>query len=396
MRLIFTMKIFYACLFSLLFLSARLTTAQIAHPLLTNNPLKSHLDSAVQKGAAAYMKNAGAVGLMIGVCKDGRNYLYSYGESIKGTGRLPEYDQLFNLGSVAKTFVGTMLAEAVVEKKVKLIDDIRLYLPGEYPNLQYQGHPVRLVDIASHTSGMPNAARDFPASVMDSVKKLPLPGQLNFFLSYNQDSLLKDLHHFKIDTIPGTKYRYNGNAMEVLILLLERIYKQPYEVLVTHYLKTHLGMYDTRTRIPLAQLPRFIQGYDAAGNAIKWYDLKTYPSADINTNLFYPGGPSMNSTMNDMMKYLQAQLTEDDPAIKLSHQLVWGSNPKDFAIGLNWMYDLEDGVKDYYHSGHTGIGFNTLCEFYPTEQFGFMIVVNDNISQDKVSRLENELHRAVQ
>jgi len=353
------------------------------------------LDSAVQRGAAAYMKNAGTVGLMIGICKDGRIYNYSYGESIKGTGRLPEYDQLFNLGSVAKTFVGTMLAEAVIEKRVKLTDDIRLYLPGKYPNLQYQGHPVRLVDIASHTSGMPNAAREFPVLVRDSVKKLPLPGQLNFFLAYNQDSLLKDLHQFKIDTIPGTKYRYNGNAMEVLVLLLERIYQQPYEVLVTHYLKTHLQMDDTRTRIPLVQLARFIQGYDGAGNAITWYDLKTYPSADINTNLFYPGGPSMNSTMDDMMKYLRAQLTEDDPAVRLSHQLVWGSNPKDFAIGLNWMFDLEDGVKDYYHEGHTGIGFNTLCEFYPTEHLGLMIVVNDNIGQDKVSQLENEIHKAM-
>jgi len=333
--------------------------------------------------------------LLIGVCKDGRNYRYSYGESVKGTGRLPQYGQLFNLGSVAKTFVGTMLAEAVVEKKVKLTDDIRLYLPGDYPNLQYQGHPVRLVDIASHTSGMPNSAREFPVLTRDSVKKLPLPGQLNFFLGYNQDSLLKDLHHFKIDTIPGTKYRYNGNAMEVLILLLERIYKQPYEVLVTHYLKTHFGMYDTHTRIPVAQIGRFIQGYDAFGSPITWYDLKINTGADINTNLFYPGGPSMNSTMNDMLKYLQAQLTESDPAVLLSHQLVWGTNPKDFAIGLNWMFDLEDGVKDYYHSGHTGIGFNTLCEFYPTEQLGFMIVVNDNISQDKVSQLEHDMHKAI-
>jgi len=353
------------------------------------------MDSAIQKGAVAYMKNEGTVGLLIGVYKDGRNYTYSYGESVKGSGQLPQNDQLFNLGSVAKTFVGTMLAEAVIEKRVKLTDDIRLYLPGEYPNLQYQGHPVRLVDLASHTSGMPGSAHDFLASVMDSVKKLPLPGQLDFFLRYTQDSLLNDLHNFKIDTIPGTKYRYNGNAMEVLILLLERIYKQPYEALVTNYLKTHLGMYDTRTRIPVAQLARFIQGYDDNGGAIKWVDLKTNTSPDINTNLFYPGGPSMNSTMNDMMKYLQAQLTERDPAVKLSHQLVWGSNPKDFAIGLNWMYDLEDGVKDYYHSGHTGIGFNTVCEFYPTEQLGFMIVVNDIISQDKVSQLENEIHKAM-
>jgi CubicO group peptidase (beta-lactamase class C family) len=387
------MKILYICL--LLFAFVQPAPAQLIHPLLSNNPLKSHLDSAVQKGAAAYMKNKGTVGLLIGVYKDGHNYMYSYGEAVKGTGRLPRYNQLFNLGSVAKTFVGTMLAEAVVEKRVKLTDDIRLYLPGGYPNLQYQGHPVRLVDLANHTSGMPASARELPAGQMDSLKKLPLPQQLNFYLAYTRDTLLKDLHHFKIDSIPGAKYRYNGNAMEVLIVLLERIYKQPYEVLVTNYLKTHFSMYDTRTRIPVKQLGRFIQGYNEDGTAVKWYDPKINTGADVNTNLFYPGGPSMNSTMNDMMKYLRAQLAESDPSIKLSHQLTWGSNPKEFAIGLNWMFDLEDGVKDYYHSGHTGLGFNTLCEFYPTEGVGLMIVVNDIISQDKVSQLENDIHKAM-
>lgn len=387
------MKFIYP--FILLLFIGRFALAQEARVLLTDNPLKSHQDSAVAKGAAVYMKNKGTVGMLIGVYKDGHQYIYRYGESVKGSGQLPGAKQLFNLGSVAKTFVGTMLAEAVVEKRVRLTDDIRLYLPGNYPNLQYHGQPVRLIQLANHTSGMPGSARNFPAAVMDSVKHLPLPGQLSFFQRFNQDSLLEDLHHFNIDTLPGTKYRYNGNAMEVLILLLERIYHQPYEVLVTQYLKTHLNMQDTRTAIPVNQLNRFIQGYNADGEAITWYDLKSNKTDTINTNLFYPGGPGMNSTMSDMMKYLAAQLTKADPAIKLTHQLTWGDHPKDFAIGLNWMFDLEDGVKDWYHSGHTGIGFNTLCEFYPTEKLGFMIVVNDNISQDKVSQMENDIHKAM-
>jgi CubicO group peptidase (beta-lactamase class C family) len=252
-----------------------------------------------------------------------------------------------------------------------------------------------LVDIANHTSGLPSSSRDFPASVMDSLKKLDLPGQIAFYQRYNQDSLLIDLHHLKIDTIPGTKYHYNGNAMMILVLLLERIYHQPYETVVTQYLKTRFNMYDTRTRVPLKQLGRFMQGYDSNGAPVQWFFHINQRDTDINTTLFYAGGPSMNSTMNDMLKYLKAQVEETDPAVKLTHQLTWGPKPGDFAIGLNWMYDLENGVKDYYHSGHTGLGFNTVCEFYPTERLGFMIVVNDNINQDKVSQLESDIHKAL-
>jgi CubicO group peptidase (beta-lactamase class C family) len=328
--------------FPVLVLSATCAIAQVP----TNNPLKTHLDSVVQKAAAVYMATPGTVGLAIGVYQNGKDYFYSYGETKKGTGQLIKADQLFNLGSVAKTFVGTMLAEAVIEKKANLNDDIRKYLPGNYPNLEYEGHPVRLVDIANHTSGMPSSPRDLPAKLTDSIHKLPLSKQIKYYSTYNQDSLLRDLHHFKIDTIPGTKYRYNGNAMMVLMLLLERIYHQPYEELVTHYLRIHLQLYDTRTQVPEDQFGRFIQGYDKDGQ----------PQQYVNTKMFF-GGPSMNSTINDMLGYLKANIEEKDPAIRLTHQLTWGSNPKDFAIGLNWMFDLEDGEKDYYHDGHTGIGF---------------------------------------
>ncbi|WP_214226139.1 hypothetical protein [Pedobacter sp. B4-66] len=54
--------------------------------LLTDNPLKSHLDSAVQNASATYMATPGTVGLSIAVYQNGQRYLYSYGESKKGTG----------------------------------------------------------------------------------------------------------------------------------------------------------------------------------------------------------------------------------------------------------------------------------------------------------------------
>jgi CubicO group peptidase (beta-lactamase class C family) len=382
------------CFLPVLSLMMLSSIAQVNKSLSTDNPLKSHLDSAVQKGAAIYMANPGTVGLSIGVIQNGHQYIYNYGESKKGNGKLPGMDQYCNLGSIAKTFVGTMLAEAVIEKKVKLSDDIRIYLPGDYPNLVYQGHPVKLVDLANHTSGMPGSMRDFPDNIMDSIRKLSIPEQLHFMSIFNEDSVLKDMHHFQIDTIPGTKYRYNGNAMMVLILLLERIYHQPFEQLVTNYLHTHLQMYDTRTRIPVNQLNRFMHGYGQNGELVQWFDPNDLSQPDINTTLFYGGGPSMNSTMSDMLKYLEANLEEKDPAIQLSHQLTWG-DPKGFGLGLNWMFDQENSKRYCFHGGHAGIGFNTLIIFYPKERLGFMIIVNENISQDKVSELEHTIKEGV-
>jgi CubicO group peptidase (beta-lactamase class C family) len=381
-------------LFMLICCGAEQVWSQGNKAIINDNALKNHLDSAVHSASIAYMSNPGTVGLSLAIYNDGHTYLYNYGEFKKGTGQLIKSDQLFNLGSIAKTFIGTMLAEAVVQKKARLNDDIRKYLPGSYPNLQYEGHPVRLVDIANHTSGLPKSSRVFSEKEMDSLKKLSLPGQLHFFEKFNQDTLLKDMHHFKLDTIPGTKYDYNGNAMTILILLLERIYHQPYEELVTNYLITNLKMHDTRTKIPIAQLDRFIQGYKDALRPVQWYDLKNYPVTEVNTNLFYPGGPSMNSTMADMLKYMVANVNESDPAIKLSHQLTY-VRPDSTGVALSWMSGDSNGRPFYYHSGKTGIGFSTLCSVYPAQSLGIMILVNDTINQDLVSDLRDAIRDAL-
>src|SRR5580658_7958250 len=93
---------------------SRLAAGQSGKPVATDNPLANSVDSAVQAAATVYMAYPGSVGLSVGVYRSGRPTVYHYGESIKGNGQLPRSDQFYNLGSVAKVFVGTMLAEAVV------------------------------------------------------------------------------------------------------------------------------------------------------------------------------------------------------------------------------------------------------------------------------------------
>ncbi|WP_183562304.1 serine hydrolase domain-containing protein [Mucilaginibacter sp. SP1R1] len=355
--------------------------AQNKQPLPSDNRLKTRLDSAVDQGARHYMDTPNTVGLSIGIYKNGKTYTYNYGEVKKGSRQLPTAYSFYNLGSVAKTFVTTMLAEAVVEKRVSLHDDIRKYLPGSYPNLAFRGQPIRLIHLANHTSGLPGTAHIFKSGVKDSLRKLSLPEQLNFYNVYKADSLLKDLHSLKPDTIPGTKFRYNGNGMMVLTLLLERIYHEPYEQVVTHYLKTHLDMTDTRTQIPLHS-NRLAQGYDKNNQPQPYLNLVDYYN-----------GPSMNSTISDMLKYLKANLSERDPAIKLTHQVTW-KNPDGTGVGLGWMMDTDyKGVKIIHHDGHTGIGFNTLCLFYPGRDLGYIIIVNDNINQSRLYELQKNIQQ---
>lgn len=352
---------------------------QVPRVISTDNPLKTFIDSAVHKAATFYMQDSNANGISIGVYYKGAKYTYNYGEVRKGSGKLPTAETFYNLGSVAKTFVATVLAEAVVEQKAKLTDDIRKYLPSEYPNLQYQEHPVRLINLANHTSALPSQFHTFPQTVLDSIGKLDRASQTNYFNEYNEDSLLADLHYLRPDTIPGFKYQYNGNAILLLELLLERIFHQPYEQIVTDYLQNHLGMYHTKTLLTDNEMKQMAQGYDDHNIPQRYINYKGFT-----------GGPSMNSTINDMLIYLQANINESDSAIKLTHQITW-ENKDGFALGLGWMMGIFNGEKYIFHDGHTGTGFNTHCIFYPRQKTGFIIIVNDNINQDKVSEIQTSI-----
>jgi CubicO group peptidase (beta-lactamase class C family) len=243
-----------------------------------------------------------------------------------------------------------------------LNDDIRKFLPGQYPNLEYEGQPIRFVNLANHTSGLPTTFRVYPPSIHDSLKKLSIADQVNFYSPYNKDSLLSDLHLIKPDTLPGTKFQYNSSAMELLILLLERVYLEPYEKIETSYLRAHLKMYDTKPFLTPEEINHAVQGYDN----------NSKPQQFINLKGFY-FGPTMNSTINDMVKYLQANLSEKDKAIRLTHQLTYGKK-NGFGLGLGWMMDdSSNGGRYFYHGGNTKIGYNTLCTFYPAEDLGFII-----------------------
>lgn len=353
----------------------------------TDNPLKNRLDSAVQHAATIYMSDPMAMGMSIGIWQDGKYHSYNYGETRKGNGTLPTEDNVYNIGSIAKTFVGTLLAQAVVDGKIKLDDDIRKYLPGSYPNLEYKGHPVRVVNLANHTSGLPGSAITIPAKIMDSIRQLPDSVRFIYlskrYQSFNADSMLHNLHSFTVDTVPGTKYRYNGTAVSLIILLLEQVYHQPYEQILKQYLARHLDMHQTSSLITSASMPKFPQGYNTKGEPM--------PMKNMSNVSQFITSPSINSTIRDMLKYIRANVAETAPAIKLSHKVTFNDEPGS-GIGLNWMMGKDNnGVPRIYHSGQTGFGFTSLCTLYPQKQMGFVILVNEMIGQGKLFDLEQEI-----
>jgi len=102
----------------------------------------------VDHAVDSFFKNTPqAVGLSIGVVKADKTYTYNYGTVERGKKVPPTANTLYPIASITKTFTGALLAQAALEGKIKLDDNVGKYLDGDYPNLGFQAHPIRLFDL---------------------------------------------------------------------------------------------------------------------------------------------------------------------------------------------------------------------------------------------------------
>lgn len=142
-------------------------------------------------------------------------------------------------------------------------------------------------------------------------------------------------------------------------------------------------MHDTKRVLSEREHERYAVGYASP----------ELPQRHLNYTGYW-GGPNLSSTASDLMKYLQANLAERLPAVRLAHQRTWGTAPE-LGTGLCWMLDSDaDGKRRIFHNGKSP-GYNTRFVLYPERELGFVILVNENISQDRVTEMEEYLKQAL-
>jgi D-alanyl-D-alanine-carboxypeptidase/D-alanyl-D-alanine-endopeptidase len=319
------------------------------------------MDTIVRNAATALTKDSW-VGLSVGVFRDGQVFQYNFGNS--GGGNIPTAGTLYEIGSITKTFTTLLLAQAVLEKKATLTDDIRQYLKGDYPNLQFKGKPIELGHLANLTSSLPNNMPDFTEEAKkaspDSFAYVVIKANAH----YSKANFFDDLHHVRLDTFPGLNPRHSNAAAMLLGYILENIFGKPYDELVKQYVTGPVQMSHTYISLPT----------DQAGLLAKCYNERGISMPYIMPNAWAAGG--MSSCLDDMTRYMVYQLSEKNEAVRLTHQVAWG-NPDEFAVGLNWFLgETFDGKRKVSNDGTT-FGFTTCFLLYPEQHFGVIILSNE-------------------
>ena len=340
----------------------------------------TNVDAVVEKSARKFMSDQHSVGLSVGIFNANKVYTYNFGEVEKGKGQRPTEHTIYEIASITKTFTGVLLAQAVIENKVRLDDDVRKYLVGDYPNLEFNGQPIRLVHLINHTSRLPFVLPDRP-----ELFKNPDPIELPKILtkiesSYTRADFYADLHKVKLDKVPGTEFKYSNSAAQLLGFILERLYGLPYEQLVIQKIAKPLRMRETRITLSEVEKKRLAKGHYENGSIA----LPGTPQSQA------AGG--LRSSVSDMLKYIKFHLNENNEVIRLSHQPSWG-DIKYYASGLNWqMIKPAAGPRKIWQSGGS-FGFSSYCAVFPDLNVGIVLLSNesDQNSQGRLNTMADEI-----
>ena len=326
------------------------------------------IDSVIIDRAETFTRVANAVGISIGLYRLGENYTYHFGTISKGLELRPTDSTLYPIASITKTFTGLLLAQASTEGKLKLDNDVREYLDGNYPNLEYNGQPVRLYHLVSHVSRLP----------FNISPRVELPG-------YTRADFFNDLREVKIDTIPGVKFQYSNAAAQLAGYVLENIYKESFESLVKTKIAIPLNMRHTYLTLTPEKHKLLATGYTANGST----DTSNYAAMGA------AGG--LKSNVSDLLKYLRAQLKANSEAIKLTRRESWGfdmTNGSRYSCGLNWQIIRKpDGTQRIFQDGNVP-GYSSKMIILPEEDMG-IILLSNSFLPEQLSELADGILEAL-
>jgi D-alanyl-D-alanine-carboxypeptidase/D-alanyl-D-alanine-endopeptidase len=305
---------------------------------------------------------SGAYSVSIGILKDGKIYTKHYGEIDKGKGNRADDNTYFEIASVTKLFTGQLVAKAVLEGKINLEDDIRKFLNGDYPNLEYKGVAIKIKNLISYNSALPRTLPDDEEILKSLTNETPFLLR-NLSNTYSRDQFSKDLKNVKLKGLPGIEYDYSNLSLELTGVILENAYGESIENLFEENLLSRLKMQHTQfgadKTVPVAN------GY---------YDGKLMPHFE--SKLWSSSGMKTISSMGDLMKFMKDEVHSKDKVVLESQRNI--DNSKENWHGYFWddYYVSEYGKVGYKHGG--AYGTQTWFAIYPELKMGICIIINNS------------------
>ncbi|MGO8817000.1 MAG: serine hydrolase [Terriglobia bacterium] len=298
------------------------------------------------------------VGFVVGVIEPQGRRVVSYGSLNHGDPRPLNGDTIFEIGSVTKVFTSLLLSDMVQRGEVALADPVAKYLPPEVKVPERGGRVITLVDLSTHTSGLPR----LPTNLKPKDPANP-------YADYSVEQLYQFLSSYQLTRDIGSQFEYSNLGGGLLGHALSRRAGMSYETLVRSRITQPLGMTCTGITLTPEMKARLATGHDDKLAAVPNWDLPTLA-----------GAGALRSTANDMLTFLSANLgyikspLAPAMAAMLTVRRPLGG-PKGGEIGLGWLITKPADDEIVWHNGGTG-GYRSFVGFNPKTRVGIVVLSN--------------------
>jgi D-alanyl-D-alanine-carboxypeptidase/D-alanyl-D-alanine-endopeptidase len=276
-------------------------------------------------GSDLFQKSS-STGMVMVVVRGQEVFVRGYGETAPGSGHAPNADSLLRLCSLSKIFATDLLMKLAADRIVQLDEPLQHFAPAHVKVPARDGQSIRLVDLATHTAGLPREVG-------------PAPRNSGHFSFPDYAFRWRWLPRQQLKTTPGTAALYSNVGFDFLGDALANAAHESYATLLAQRTTTPLGMKETGFTPNPGQCARLLQG--------------AHDEGQCNDTQNSAGSAGVYSTATDMtawLKYLLGTgapaLPAQDPAAQavyiqpdaLVSQQGLEHAGKPTGIGLGWMH----------------------------------------------------------
>ena len=340
---------------------------------LPESVYKKQIDSLILAG----MRETKAVGVSIGIVKDGKVY-YQKGYGTKKLKTVNPVDSLtnFHLASISKVFVATAIMQLVEQGKLKLDDKLLKYIiVNELKDQRFK--EVTIEQMLSHTSGFPDVNTYHWANPKNDSLALG-----------NFAKKCIATKHLLFE--PGSKFQYSNMAFEVLGHVIETVSGKNFDAYEYDNVLSNAGLQYSNfdyTRIDDAR---------RSSPHVKLFS-KVKVSGVYPYNREHEPSSTLNSCTYDMCHWIQEILRTYEgisPGSLLKQETLldmW--RPKySFAsedyVGRSWFVHLGPLGLCANHDGGD-LGFCSALRIYPEKKMGIIMLINGEYASGMLGLVEH-------
>ena len=313
------------------------------------------------------------VGMVVGVIDAGGRRVVAHGEMEQAGGRRVGADTLFEIGSATKAFTTLLLAEMAERGEVALEDPVDRYLPAGVTAPARDGRRITLIDLATHTSGLPSMDPGFRTT--DPQHPRALAGQAEALAQYSAERLHAFLNRWTLTRDIGARYVYSNLGLGLLGHVLSLRAGRDFETLLRERVTGPLGLTDTVITPDEDQRSRLAIAHDGRRRPVEHMRLQALG-----------GAGALRSTANDLLAFLAAELGYAASPLKgaMAAQLAprRPTNLMRMQTALGWHVNETANGEIIGHGGAT-VGTLAYVGFDRSRRCGVVVLANAREAGDE-------------